>query len=54
MALKITPKQRKKSMPLFAQNAVIATRETVCCLMTAKKQSAYSSFHGTVSTATIF
>jgi len=54
MVLKITPKQRTKINARYAKLAVIAIREIVCCWMTEKKQSAYSSFLGTVFTATIF
>ena len=44
----------RKSTPLYTRLAVIAIRATACCWMTAKKQNAYSSFLGTVSTAIIF
>ena len=51
---KLHRSSRQRSTPLCAKLAVIAIRETVCCWTTAEKQSAYSSFLGTVFTATIF
>ena len=54
MMLKITPKQRTKINALVRRACCNCYKGTVCCLMTAKNRNAFSSFHGTVSTATIF